>query len=244
MNMKIENTPVAKGETDYSRAYAINTHTVQVINAAIASGSVQPDKIADMIRSVHSAFASTYGVMATAETAFEQLSSSTAIPEAVLTADEVVEAIAIDAPVVDEDEVEQVVEAPKEKPKSLYEDPMDAVTPDLIYCLIDGVGRKMIKRHLRSHHGLEWDAYLALFDLPADYPSVAPNYSKEKAVDAVKLGLGSTVPKTPKAVREAEAAAAEGQPKDEETPATSKRGRNRNREGIKSIRIATISQAA
>lgn len=243
MNMKIENTPRVEGETDYSRAYAINNQVVMVVNAAIASGSVQPSQLADLIRSVHKAFAETYGVLDGAEQMIEKLSTSTSEIAISQASEDFVEVeaqvdAAAEADVVVVETLEEVV-ASAPKPVSLYADPMDAVTDEKIYCLIDGIGRKMIKRHLRTQHGLEWEEYLELFNLPADYPSVAKNYSKEKAVEAKKLGLGSTVPKTPKAVREAAAAAAEAS-----TPRNVARGRRRTRDGVTSHRIATAKVAA
>ena len=69
--------------------------------------------------------------------------------------------------------------------------PLDqAVTKDKVYCLCCGRGFKMLKRHLWSEHGLIEDEYRALFNLPADMPLVAPNYSKRKAAYAKRVGLG------------------------------------------------------
>ena len=48
----------------------------------------------------------------------------------------------------------------------------------------------MLKRHLKAEHGLTEDEYRARFDLPADMPLVAPNYSERKAAYAKRVGLG------------------------------------------------------
>src|SRR3546814_10540656 len=47
-----------------------------------------------------------------------------------------------------------------------------SIKPDYIVCLEDGVKLKMLKRHLMTHHGLTPKAYLARWNLPANYPLV------------------------------------------------------------------------
>src|SRR3546814_13238220 len=53
-----------------------------------------------------------------------------------------------------------------------------------------GVKLKMLKRHLTTHHGLTPKAYLARWNLPANYPMVSPNYSATRSTLAVSIGLG------------------------------------------------------
>jgi predicted transcriptional regulator len=65
-----------------------------------------------------------------------------------------------------------------------------SVTPDYIVCLEDGKKLKMLKRHLMSSYGMTPDEYRAKWNLPPDYPMVAPNYAKARSDLAVKLGLG------------------------------------------------------
>ncbi len=65
-----------------------------------------------------------------------------------------------------------------------------SVTPDYIICLEDGKKLKMLKRHLSSSYGMTPDEYRAKWNLPADYPMVAPNYAKSRSDLALKLGLG------------------------------------------------------
>lgn len=65
-----------------------------------------------------------------------------------------------------------------------------SITPDYIVCLEDGKKLKMLKRHLRTVYGLSPDEYRAKWSLPADYPMVAPNYSKQRSAFAKKIGLG------------------------------------------------------
>ncbi|MCW0233705.1 MAG: MucR family transcriptional regulator [Ferrovibrio sp.] len=65
-----------------------------------------------------------------------------------------------------------------------------SVTPDFIVCLEDGKKLKMLKRHLMSHYKLTPEQYRERWDLPADYPMVAPNYAIQRQVLAKKIGLG------------------------------------------------------
>lgn len=65
-----------------------------------------------------------------------------------------------------------------------------SVTPDYLVCLEDGRKLKMLKRHLRTAYGLTPDEYRSRWNLPSDYPMVAPNYAKRRAEFARKIGLG------------------------------------------------------
>lgn len=65
-----------------------------------------------------------------------------------------------------------------------------SVTPDYIICLEDGKKLKMLKRHLRSTYNMTPDEYRAKWNLPADYPMVAPNYAAQRSAFAKKIGLG------------------------------------------------------
>ncbi len=65
-----------------------------------------------------------------------------------------------------------------------------SVFPDYIICLEDGKKLKMFKRHLQSAYGLTPADYRTRWDLPADYPMVAPNYAEKRSALAKKIGLG------------------------------------------------------
>ncbi len=65
-----------------------------------------------------------------------------------------------------------------------------SVTPDYIICLEDGKKQKMLKRHLKTAHGMSPSEYRERWGLPRDYPMVAPNYSKQRSALAKKIGLG------------------------------------------------------
>src|ERR1700743_2387882 len=69
-----------------------------------------------------------------------------------------------------------------------------SIMPDYIICLEDGKKLKMLKRYLRSRHGLTPDAYRTKWNLPADYPMVAPNYAQRRSDFAKQIGLGRATP--------------------------------------------------
>lgn len=66
-----------------------------------------------------------------------------------------------------------------------------SVKPDHIVCLEDGKKLKMLKRHLMTHYNMTPDQYRAKWNLPADYPMVAPAYAEQRRTLAKKIGLGT-----------------------------------------------------
>lgn len=84
------------------------------------------------------------------------------------------------------------VEAPVEKPKAAVS-VAKSVTDEYIICLEDGKKLKMLKRYLRSNFGMTPDEYRKRWNLPADYPMVAPNYAKRRSDFAKQIGLGRGV---------------------------------------------------
>ena len=65
-----------------------------------------------------------------------------------------------------------------------------SVKNDHIVCLEDGKKMKMLKRHLMTDHGLTPAEYRARWNLPADYPMVAPDYAEKRRALAKEIGLG------------------------------------------------------
>lgn len=61
---------------------------------------------------------------------------------------------------------------------------------DHIISMIDGKPYKTLRRHL-STHGLTPEQYRERYNLKADYPMVAPNYSEHRRAMAHKIGLGA-----------------------------------------------------
>lgn len=65
-----------------------------------------------------------------------------------------------------------------------------SMTPDYLVCLEDGKRFKSLKRHLRSQYNMSPEQYREKWNLPADYPMVAPNYAVARSQLAKKMGLG------------------------------------------------------
>jgi predicted transcriptional regulator len=66
-----------------------------------------------------------------------------------------------------------------------------SITPDHIVCLEDGKKFKSLKRHLRTHYNLSPEEYREKWNLPHDYPMVAPNYAAARSQLAKQMGLGT-----------------------------------------------------
>jgi predicted transcriptional regulator len=88
-----------------------------------------------------------------------------------------------------------------------------SVAPDYIVCLEDGKQLKMLKRHLHTTYGLSPDEYRTKWGLPADYPTVAPNYAAQRSVLAKSIGLGQRPAPAPEPVGEPAAVRKAGRPK-------------------------------
>jgi len=65
-----------------------------------------------------------------------------------------------------------------------------SVKPDYIVCLEDGKKMKMLKRHLMTTYQMTPADYRTKWNLPADYPMVAPNYAEQRRTLAKSIGLG------------------------------------------------------
>ncbi|QKC82061.1 MucR family transcriptional regulator [Mesorhizobium sp. NZP2077] len=78
---------------------------------------------------------------------------------------------------------------PPAEPLTPAVNPKRSVTPDFIVCLDDGKKFKSLKRHL-AQLGMTPDQYRAKWNLPGDYPMVAPNYAAQRSALAKSIGLG------------------------------------------------------
>jgi predicted transcriptional regulator len=67
-----------------------------------------------------------------------------------------------------------------------------SVAPNYIVCLEDGRRMKMLKRHLKAAYGLTPEEYRQRWNLPSDYPMVAPRYAQQRSQFAKKMGLGKS----------------------------------------------------
>jgi len=65
-----------------------------------------------------------------------------------------------------------------------------SITPEYLVCLEDGKKFKSLKRHLRTQYNMTPEQYREKWDLPADYPMVAPNYAQARSALAKQMGLG------------------------------------------------------
>ncbi len=66
-----------------------------------------------------------------------------------------------------------------------------SITPEYIVCLEDGKKLKMLKRHLKTAYDMSPEDYRERWNLPQDYPMVAPNYAKQRSRLAKQIGLGT-----------------------------------------------------
>lgn len=81
--------------------------------------------------------------------------------------------------------VEEIVEKPKPAVPVRR-----SIQNDYLICLEDGQKFKSLKRHLMTHYGLTPEQYREKWDLPADYPMVAPSYAEARSRLAKEMGLG------------------------------------------------------
>lgn len=66
-----------------------------------------------------------------------------------------------------------------------------SIMPDYLVCLEDGKKMKMLKRYLKTAYGMTPEEYRARWNLPDDYPMVAPSYAQKRSHLAKAIGLGT-----------------------------------------------------
>lgn len=69
-----------------------------------------------------------------------------------------------------------------------------SISDEFIVCLEDGAKFKSLKRHLHSEHEMTPEEYRAKWNLPHDYPMVAPKYAAHRSQLAKAIGLGKKRP--------------------------------------------------
>lgn len=67
----------------------------------------------------------------------------------------------------------------------------ESVQKNFIVCLEDGKELKMLKRYLMTNYKMTPEQYRAKWNLPSDYPMVAPSYAKKRSKLAKSIGLGT-----------------------------------------------------
>jgi len=85
--------------------------------------------------------------------------------------------------------IAKLAKAPESSPKEQAVPVRKSVTPDYLICLEDGKKFKSMRRHL-TQLGLTPEQYREKWNLPSDYPMVAPNYAAQRSAMAKKIGLG------------------------------------------------------
>lgn len=69
--------------------------------------------------------------------------------------------------------------------------PVDrSINDQYLICLEDGRKLKTLKRHLHAAYGMTPEQYRSKWQLPPDYPMVAPAYSRQRSAFARQSGLG------------------------------------------------------
>ncbi len=66
-----------------------------------------------------------------------------------------------------------------------------SIFPDHLVCLEDGKKLKMLRRHLKTAYNLTPEQYRERWNLPPDYPMVAPAYASHRSSLAKQIGLGT-----------------------------------------------------
>ena len=66
-----------------------------------------------------------------------------------------------------------------------------SIQQDYLICLEDGKKLKMLKRHLKTAYDMTPEEYREKWNLPSDYPMVAPAYAEHRSSLAKKIGLGT-----------------------------------------------------
>ncbi|UXS05400.1 MucR family transcriptional regulator [Agrobacterium tumefaciens] len=66
-----------------------------------------------------------------------------------------------------------------------------SINDDYLICLENGQKFKSLKRHLMTKYQMTPEQYRNKWELPADYPMVAPAYAKQRSRLAKETGLGS-----------------------------------------------------
>lgn len=80
--------------------------------------------------------------------------------------------------------------APEEPRPEPAVSPRASVKRDHLVCMTCGKKMKMLKRHLATEHGMSPLEYREQWELPADYPMVAPAYAETRRDLAKSIGLG------------------------------------------------------
>jgi predicted transcriptional regulator len=154
-------------KSDSDRDVALKLAT-EIVVAFLGSGSISASELPDLVRRVRAALDSDPPEEAAAETvqgAIEDLRAAAARQDA--------------------------GHPPYVETRPTPAVPIElSVTPEYLVSLEDGQQFRSLRRHLMAKHGMTPDDYRRKWQLPADYPMVAPTYARSRSQIAKRIGLG------------------------------------------------------
>ncbi len=156
-------------------------HAAEIVEAYVSNNELQAKEVPNLLNSVYGVLASLVG-------------NQTDTAAAAVTAGATVGGY----------EVERTLygrEVPKQIPAVSKE---DAVTEDAVICMICSKACRALRGHLTRSHDMDFDQYRRMFDLPKDFPMVAPSYSAKRRQLAIDAGLGEKLRASRKKGREEE----------------------------------------
>lgn len=153
----------------------------QIVTAHLAATKVETDQLPDLVRRLYTSLsveepAPTHGTPATAATPPEAPAKPALAGGRSVS---VAEPLDLAGPAARVEEKPHPAVPIKE-----------SVFPDYVICLEDGKKLKSLKRHLTSAFGMTIEEYKEKWDLPDEYPTVAPNYAEMRRKVAQSIGLG------------------------------------------------------
>ena len=142
---------------------------VEIVVAYLGSGdrSIEPENLPDLVRQVRSALVG-------------DLAGPDLLPNAIPASPAMADAETMAPDLTDTSPRRLRPAVPAE----------ESVHPNYLVSLENGRHFRSLRRHLMAKYGLTPDQYRAKWDLPPDYPMVAPNYAQERSEIAKRTGLG------------------------------------------------------
>ncbi|MDQ4422167.1 MucR family transcriptional regulator [Sphingobium sp. DEHP117] len=148
--------------------------TLDLVTAFVNNNSLKAQELPSLLSDVYGAIAG-FG-----EVKVDSIASQDAAP---VEAPPQLEAVPAAAPAPG-------AEKSKDEPQAAVSVEASLADPNYIVSMITGERLKTLARHLKRH-GLDAEQYRARYNLPNDYPMVAPAYSEVRRAVAKKMALGS-----------------------------------------------------
>lgn len=159
-------------------AELITAKAADIVIAYLATRTIEPDELAPLVSRVYDALKRQRVEGATAP--------NVAKDEAAVGASE--PALAHREPKPTDEPVDD------ERPTHALVPPIpidETINREFIICLEDGKRYRSLRRHLKAKYNMTPDDYRRKWNLPADYPMVAPSYAEERSQVAKRIGLGN-----------------------------------------------------